>query len=157
MSESQEQMGMVERTIRDLLPTLNAGLNWEEILERYDANPSHTVMAIQFADKEGAEVKEQVLLGIKPGPEITVFDEVPEDYTFLGAIETYQDYGIRILDPDDDMTPATARYTMNGVTIRPVEGESKERLWLVGSNVLESMLQSIIWKQNNGGGAGGGQ
>lgn len=147
MSETQDQPGLVEQTIRDLLPILNEGFNWELVTTRYDNDPTETALAIQFTDETGKEPVEQILLGVAEGPRITILDGVPEDYKYLGSIVTYQDYGLRILDPQDPMDPDRARYSHNGVNIEAAEGESRERLWLVGSNVLETMLESVIWKR----------
>lgn len=147
MSGEHEEPGVVGQTIKDLLPVLNEGFNWEIVTGRYDKDPTQTALTIEFTNEGGDKVVEHVTLGVMEGPEITILEEVPEHYKWMGAIVTYQDYGIRILDPNDDMTPDRARYTHRGVQIQPAEGESRERLWLVASSIMESMLESVVWKQ----------
>jgi hypothetical protein len=147
MSETQDQPGVVEQTIKELLPTLNAGFEWERVKQFYDKHPEHTAITLQFKNKSGEKTVEEITLVVDDGPEIAITNTVPEEYKWLGVIATYQDYGLKILDPEHPMGPDEARYTHRGVTIHPAEDESRERLWLVGSGVLESMLESVIWKQ----------
>lgn len=151
MSADGEMPGIVTQTIIDLLPTVNAGFNWDIITERYDSDPTGTAMSLHFTDDSGAEPVEEVTLGIKEGPEIAVIEELTDDWNYIGAIVTYQDYGLRILDPDDPMDPDRARYAHGGVTIHPAEDKSKERTWLVVSNVLDIMLESVIYEQQQDG------
>jgi hypothetical protein len=147
MSKTEDQPGVVEQTIKDLLPVLNAGFDWERVKQFYDKHPEGTAITLQFKDKGGENTIEEITMVVNDGPEIAITDAVPEDYNWLGVIATYQDYGLKILDPEHPMGPDEARYTHRGVTIHPAEEESRERLWLVGSGVLESMLESVIWKQ----------
>jgi len=147
MTDNQTQLGMVGETIRDLLPTVNRGFNWEIIEERYDENPVGTAMSIHFTEESGEEAVEEVYLGIGEGPQIAILPELEPGWDYIGAIVTYQDFGLRILDVNDPMTPDKARYQHAGVTIHPHEDESRERVWLVISNVLDIMLDSLIWEQ----------
>lgn len=147
MSENNDGLGIVGQTIKDLLPTVNQGFNWEIIEERYDEEPVGTAMSLHFTDESGEDAVEEVMLGIAEGPEIVVLGGDAQGWDYIGAIVTYQDYGLRILDVDDPMTPDKARYQHGGVTIHPAEGESRERVWLVTSNVLDIMLESLIYEK----------
>lgn len=148
MSENTTELGIVGSTIQDLLPTVNEGFNWDIIKKRYDSDPVGVAMSLHFTDEEGAEPIEEIYLGIGEGPRIVLIDELDETWDYLGAVVTYQDFGLRILDPDDDMTPDRARYQHSGITIHPAEDESKERTWMVISNVLDIMLESVIYQNN---------
>lgn len=147
MSEYETRLGIVGNTIVDLLPTVNEGFNWETIEERYDENPVGTAMSLHFTDEEGGESSEDVHLAIAEGPQIVVLEELDQRWDYIGAIVMYQDFGLRILDPEDPMTPDRARYQHRGVEIYPHGDESRERVWLVTSNVLDTMLESIIYEQ----------
>jgi hypothetical protein len=139
--------GIVTETVKDLLPIVNGGFNWEIIEERYDADPSGTAMSLHFTNEDGQEPVEEIVLGIADGPEIVVLDELTDEWDWIGAIVTYQDFGLRILDPDDPMTPDKARYQHRGITIQPGNDKSRERTWLVVSNVLDIMLESVVFQQ----------
>lgn len=156
MNDGQSDIGIVGQTIKDLLPTVNAGFDWDIVRERYDENPVGTSMSLHFTGESGQEPVEEVYLGIAEGPEIVMLDGINDQWDYIGAIVTYQDYGLRMLDPDDPMTPDRARYQHGGVTIRPSQNESRERVWLVVSNVLEIMLESIIYEAQ-GRASGGAQ
>lgn len=147
MSAPETDIGIVGQTIKDLLPTVNQGFNWDIITERYDEDPVGTAMSLHFTGEKGEEAIEEVMLGISEGPRIVILEELTPKWDYIGAIVTYQDYGLRILDVDDPMTPDRARYQHGGVTIHPAEDESRERVWLVTSNVLDIMLESLVWKQ----------
>lgn len=147
MTNKESVLGVVGETIRDLLPLVNEGFNWNIIKERYDEHPEGTAMSIHLTDGSGEDVVEEVVLGITEGPEIVVLDRLTPEWKYIGAIVTYQDYGFRILDVDDDMTPDKARYQHAGVSIHPADGESRERVWLVISNVLDIMLETLIYKR----------
>jgi hypothetical protein len=145
MSQEQPDMGLVGQTIAGLLGTVNEGFDWDVIERRYDEDPVGTAMALHFTDEDGEDA---VLLGIADGPRIVMLDELTDEWEYIGAIVTYQRFGLRILDPIDDMTPDKARYQHRGVTIYPGEEESRERVWLVVSNVLDIMLETVIYKAN---------
>ena len=147
MSGNKTNLGIVGQTIQDLLPTVNEGFNWDIIENQYDENPVGTAMSLHLTDESGGEPVEEVMLGISEGPRVVVLEELTDQWDYIGAIVTYQDYGLRILDVDDEMTPDKARYQHGGVTIHPAEDESRERVWLVISNVLDIMLESLIYKQ----------
>lgn len=147
MSHEPQEFGLVGQTINDLLPTVNRGFNWDIIENRYDENPVGTAMSLHFTDEGGEESVEDIYLGIAQGPQIVTLPGVDDQWEYIGAIVTYQDFGLRILDPDDDMTPDKARYQHGGVTIESPEGQSRERTWLVVSNVLDIMLDSLIYEQ----------
>lgn len=151
MSEHTTTGGIVTQTITDLLDTVNAGFNWNIIEERYDENPVGTAMSLHFTDESGEEAVEEVTLGIAEGPKIVVLGQLTDEWDYIGAIVTYQDFGLRMLDPDDPMTPDRARYQHAGVTIHPGEGKSRERTWLVVSNVLDIMLESVIYEAQTDG------
>jgi len=147
MTETETTIGIVGQTIKDLLPTVNQGFNWDIITEQYDESPVGTAMSVHLTDETGEDAIEQVMLGIADGPRIVILEELTPEWDYIGAIVTYQDYGLRILDVDDPMTPDRARYQHGGVTIHPAEDESRERVWLVTSNVLDIMLESLVWRQ----------
>jgi hypothetical protein len=147
MTENTTTLGIVGQTMKDLLPRVNAGFNWSIIRERYDESPVGTAMSVHLTDESGEESIEQVMLGIVEGPRIVILDELTPEWEYIGAIVTYQDYGLRILDVDDPMTPDKARYQHGGVSIHPADGESRERVWLVTSNVLDIMLETLVWQQ----------
>jgi hypothetical protein len=151
-SQNTQDPGIVEMTVRDLLPTVNAGFNWEMVTQRYDPDPVGTALTIYFTDESGKEKIEEIHLGIAEGPELVVLDGLDPRWDFIGSIVTKQDIGIRILDPDDDMDPDRARFHHGRVEIHPAEGEGRERVWLVCSQVLDVMLESIIWKRQQEGG-----
>lgn len=148
MSAQESEIGLVGSTIRDLLPTVNEGFNWDIVKDRFDENPVGTAMSLHFTDESGETAIEQVHLGIVEGPKIVVLDRVDESWDYLGAIVTYQNFGLRILDPEDEMTPSKARYQHRGVTIHPAENESRTRVWLVVSKVLDVLLESVIYESN---------
>lgn len=152
MSNTQQGLGMVGRAIEDLLPVVNQGFNWNIIKERYDEDPVGTAMSLHLTDESGEDSIEDVFLGIATGPQIVMLSEISDDWDYIGAVVTYQDYGLRILDPDDEMTPDKARYQHAGVTIEPGEGKSRERTWLVVSNVLDILLETVVWQQKQNGG-----
>lgn len=154
MSTQDSNIGIVGQTIADLLDTVNEGFNWDIIRERYDNDPVGTAMSLHFTDETGEEALEDVYLGIAEGPEIIVLPTVDDDWDYIGAVVTYQDYGIRLLDPEDEMTPDKARYQHGGVTIKPPENKSRERTWMVISNVLDIMLESIIYEKRRDGSGG---
>lgn len=147
MSEQGQESTLVTDTIRGLLPVINSGFDTTELTERYDANPERTAMSIHFTDADGERAIERIVLGLDDDLEVTILDGIPDGWRNIGAIVTYQDYGLRILDPDDDMTPQRARYQHAGVRIEPADGEHRERVWLVISSMLEVILESIIYKQ----------
>lgn len=142
--------GIVTATIEDLLPTVNAGFNWDIIREKYDSHPEGTAMSLHFTNDQGSEPVEEIVLGIADGPKIEVLDKLTDEWDYLGGIVMFQESGLRILDPEDEMTPDRARYQYRDVTIHPANGKSKERTWLVVSNVLDIMLESLVY-QNDGG------
>lgn len=144
MSQQEPELGLVGTTVKDLLPTVNEGFNWDLLKRRYDSNPAGSAMSLHFTAEDGEESLEDVYLGIAEGPRLVVLPGVTEDWDYLGAIITYQDYGMRMLDPEDSMTPDRARYQHGGVTIQPAEEKSRERLWLVTSKVLDIMLESVV-------------
>lgn len=150
MSQSHDDLGLVGQTIKDLLGTVNDGFNWDIIENRYDENPVGTAMSLHFTDESGGEALEDIYLGIAPGPQIVLLPGVDDQWDYIGAVVTYQDYGLRLLDPDDDMTPDKARYQEGGVTIHSPEGKIRERTWMVVSNVLDIMLESVIYEQQRG-------
>lgn len=139
---------IVGNAIQELLPTLNEGFNWDMVIEQYDEDPVGMAMGVFFTDQSGQEPVERVFLGVSEGPKIVMLDGLDERWEYIGSIVTYQNYGLRILDPDDDMTPDRARYQYGGVSIHPESGHSRERVWMVISNVLEVMLESIVYQQN---------
>jgi hypothetical protein len=156
MSQSADDLGLVGQTIKDLLPTVNEGFNWDIIENRYDEDPVGTAMSLHFTDGSGEEALEDIYLGIAQGPQIVILPGVDENWDYIGAVVTYQDFGMRILDPDDEMTPDRARYQHGGVTINSPEEKSRERTWMVISNVLDIMLESLIYNREaaeQGGGA----
>lgn len=150
MSADDTELGLVAQTIRDLLPAVNKGFNWEIIENRYDEDPVGTAMSLHFTDESGENAVEEVVLGIAEGPRIVFLNGLTDEWDYIGAIVTYQNYGIRMLDPDDAMTPKRARYQHGGITIHPSGNESRERVWLVVSNVLDIMLETVIYQQQNG-------
>lgn len=150
MSDTQTELGPVGKTIRDLLPIVNDGLDWEMVKTRYDSRPEGTAMSLHLTDESGDQKVEQVYLGIAPGPELVVLDHLSDEWDYIGAIVTYQKYGRKILDAGDPMTPDRARYTHGGVTVHPHGDESRERVWFVVKNVLDIMLESIVWAQQSG-------
>lgn len=150
MSGRETNIGLVGETVRDLLPTVNSGFDWEIIKKRYDSDPTGKAMSLHFTDKTGENNVEDVHLGIAEGPKIIVLDELTDDWHYLGAIVTYQDYGVRMLNPEDDMTPSRARFQHGGVSIHPAGDESRERVWMVTKNVLDIMLESVIYAANSG-------
>jgi len=154
MTETETTIGIVGQTIKDLLPTVNQGFNWDIITEQYDESPVGTAMSVHLTDETGEDAIEQVMLGIADGPRIVILEELTPEWDYIGAIVTYQDYGLRILDVDDPMTPDRARYQHGGVTIHPAEDESRERVWLVTSNVLDIMLESLIYDRKTDGDTG---
>lgn len=158
MSTNQTQLGIVGQTIKDLLGVVNSGFNWDIIEDRYDEDPENVAMSLHFTNEEGQEPVEEIYLAIDEGPSIVVLDTLNDSFDYLGAVVTYQDFGLRILDPDDDMTPDRARYQHSGITIHPAEGVSKERTWMVISNVLDIMLESVVYQQTQAeaGGKEGG-
>jgi hypothetical protein len=147
MEDNETNIGLVGQTIKDLLPTVNEGFNWEIVKRRYDSDPVGTAMSLYFTEELGKDPEEQVHLGIADGPEIVVLDAVDEEWDHIGSVVTYQDYGMKILDPDHPMDPTTARYQHAGVAIHPTGDESRERVWMVVSNVLEIILESVIHAQ----------
>lgn len=147
MSNADDDLGLVGQTIKDLLPTVNEGFNWSIIEDRYDEDPVGTAMSLHFTDEGGEEAVEEIFLGIAQGPRIVVLPGVDDQWDYLGAIVTYQDFGLRMLDPDDKMTPDRARYQHGSVTIRAADGKSRERVWMVISNVLDIMLESVIYQR----------
>jgi hypothetical protein len=54
------------------------------------------------------------------------------------------------------MDPDRARYQHAGVTIHPGPDKSRERTWLVVSNVLDIMLDSVVYQKNNADAQAGG-
>lgn len=140
-------LGLVGNTIADLLGPVNDGFNWEIVRQKYDPNPAGTALSIHFTDESGENNVETVHLGIAEGPELVILNGIDEDWDRIGSIVTYQDFGLRILDPDDPMTPEKARYTHRGVDIHPGEGHSRERVWLVCREVLNVVLQTIVWQR----------
>ena len=149
MSEQQPAAQNVTDIIEGLLPQVNAGFNWELVKERFDPDPAGKALTMHFLQDDGETLAEAVTIGVTEGPELVLTTEDDERFTKVGDIVTYQDYGLRVLDPDDPMTPQKARYQYNGVNIESIEGESRERVWLIGSTILEIMLDSVIG--GNGG------
>lgn len=149
MSQPQPSTGPVTDMIVDLLPTVNEGFNWDVITERFDKDPVGTAMSLHFTTETGDEPEEELLLAITDGPEIEVVEEVTDAHDYIGALVMYQHIGLRILDADDRMDPVRARYQANAVTIHPGEGKSRERTWLVVSNVLQIILNTVIHTQDN--------
>jgi hypothetical protein len=147
MADNTTTLGVVGETMKDLLPLVNQGFNWQIIKERYDESPVGTAMAVHLSTDHEDLPDEQVILGIAEGPRIVILERLQPKWEYIGAIGTYQEYGNRILDVNDPMTPDRARYQYDAVTIRPAEGESRERVWLVTSNVLDIMLESLVWQQ----------
>lgn len=154
MSESTAERGIVAGAIADMLPTVNEGFNTDLLTERYDENPERTAMSVHFTDESGDDELEKVALGVNDDLELEMLERIPESYRYIGAVVTYQAYGLDILDPDHPMTPDRARYQHEGVKILPAEGESRERTWLVISNVLDIILASAIHKQETDAEAG---
>jgi len=152
MSAQGDAPGAVEQIVRDLLPEVNEGFNWDLVTERYDSDPVGTAMTIHFTDEEGSDAVESVHLGISEGPEIVMLDELDPRWDYIGAIVTKQGVGLRILRPNDPMTPERARWQYRQVAIHPAEGESRERVWMVCSKVLDVMLETVIWRQQSEGG-----
>lgn len=146
MSDDPIELGIVGHTIKDLLPTVNEGFNWEIIRERYDKNPVGTAMSLHFTGEAGEEAVEEIYLGIAEGPRIIILPGVGDEWDYIGAIITYQDYGLRILDPDDPMDPDRARYQHAGIRIDSPPGKSRERAWYVISNVLDIMLETLVYR-----------
>ena len=132
-----------------MLPAANEGFNTDLLTERYDENPERTAMSVHFTDGPGGDELEKVALGVNDDLELEMLGTIPETYQYIGAVVTYQDYGMQILDPDHPMTPDRARYQHGGVKILPAEGESRERTWLVISNVMDIILESAIYQQNS--------
>lgn len=153
MTEQTTTMGFVGETIKELLPAVNNGFDWDFIKDHYDEEPVGTAMSLHFTDEEGEETAEELYLGIAEGPQIIVLDQLTADWDYLGAIVTRQESGARILDPKDPMTPDRARYTHRDVAIQPSEAESRERVWMVVSNVLEAMLESLIYQNDEDSGS----
>lgn len=153
MSQHTTELGVVGQTIQDLLPALNQGFNWDLIKRRYDDHPEGTAMSLHFTADDGEEPVEEVYLGIAEGPRIVILDQIDDRWDYIGAVVTYQDFGMRILDPEDPMDPDRARYQHRGVQIHPAEDESRERVWLVVSNVLEVMLETVIHQSKQQAGA----
>jgi hypothetical protein len=147
MTENRNNIDIVGQTIQDLLPVVNAGFNWDIIERLYDDQPVGTAMSLHFTDESGENSIEDLYLAIEEGPSVALVPTVTEEHDYIGAVIMYQDYGLRMLDPDDPMTPDRARYHHRGVTIQAAEGKSRERTWMVISNVLEVMLESVIYKQ----------
>lgn len=147
--EYRTDLGIVGNAIKELLPTVNEGFNWDVVKERYDEDPVGLAMGLFFTDESGAEPVEQVYVGIDSGPEIVLIDQLDTTWEYIGSVVTYQDYGLRILDPDDEMTPHRARVQYGGVDIHPENDHSRERVWYVTSNVLEVMLESVIYEQRS--------
>lgn len=150
MTNGEPAIGIVGQTIEDLLPVVNGGFNWDIIEKRYDENPAGTAMSLHFTNEDGNEPIEEIYLGIAEGPRIALLDSLDGSWDYLGAVVTYQDYGLRILDPDDPMTPDRARYQHSGISIHPAQNKSKERTWMVISNVLDIMLESVIYQNKQG-------
>lgn len=148
MNVNREDLGPVGGIIADLLPHVNAGFNWDIIKNRYDNNPVGTAMSLHLTDESGEDALEDIYLGIAEGPQIVILPEVDDSWDYIGAIVTYQDTGRRILDPDDEMDPDRARFQHGHITIRASEGHSRERVWMVISNVLEIMLESLVFQTN---------
>lgn len=144
MSGRETNIGLVGETVRDLLPTVNTGFDWDVIKSRYDNSPEGKAMSLHFTDDSGNNNVEDVHLGIAEGPEVVVLDKLTDEWDYIGAIVTYQDFGLRMLNPDDPMTPNRARFQHGGVSIHEADGESRERVWMVTSNVLDIMLESVI-------------
>lgn len=149
-SKYKSELGVVGGAIAELLGTVNEGFDWDVVTERYDEDPTGMAMGLFFTNEEGDEPVEQVYVGVSSGPEIVLIEELDASWEYIGSVVTYQDYGLRILDPDDEMDPKRARYQYGGVDIHPESGHSRERVWMVTSNVLDAMLESIIWKQKSG-------
>lgn len=155
MSQTESAEGIVTQTIRDLLPVVNEGFDSAVLVERYDEDPAGTAMSVHFTDKSGENEVEVITLGVTDALELEVLPRLTDEWEYIGAIVMYQDHGLRILDPDSKMTPDRARYQYGGVTIRPSEGNSRERTWLVVSNVLDIILESVVYKRKQQQQAGG--
>lgn len=155
MSKSGNGIGIVGQTIKDLLPTVNEGFNWDVVKNRFDPDPIGKAMSLHFTEESGEQPIEEIYLGIAEGaggePELVVLDGVGDGWDYLGAVITYQDYGLNILDPNSDMDATIARYSHGGVRIEAGEGKSKEQVWMVVSKVLDIMLESHIHVGASGG------
>jgi len=149
MTDDHNTIGIVGETIKDLLPIVNSGFNWDIIERLYDDQPVGTAMSLHFTDESGEQSVEDIYLAIEEGPAIAVTPTITDSHDYIGAVIMYQDYGLRILDPDDPMTPDRARYHHRGVTIQAAEGKSRERTWMVISNVLDVMLESVIYRADS--------
>ena len=148
MSQGRSKLGFVGTTIQDLLPRVNEGFNWGLIKERYDNHPEGTAMSLHLTGDRGQEPIEEIYMGLAEGPRIVILDQLTDDWDYIGAVTMYQDSGAAILNPDNELTPDMARYRDGTVDIATPEGKSSERVWMVVSNVLDIMLNSLI---HNGG------
>lgn len=154
MSGQQAAASNVTDIIEALLPKVNAGFNWDVVQDRFDPDPTGKSLTMHFLAEDGETLAEAITLGVHDknaddstsdiDPELIITTEDDDRFEKVGDIVTFQDYGLRVLDPDDPMTPQKARYQYNGVNIESIEGESRERVWLIGSTILEIMLDSII-------------
>jgi hypothetical protein len=148
---SAQDTAEVGSIVGGLLGEVNAGFNWDVVRERFDPDPVGKSITLHFLNEDGETLAEKVTLGVADGPELVlVGDDGDPRFENVGDVVTYQDYGLRVLDPDDNMTPEAARYQYNGVNIETAEGESRERVWLIASTILNIMLESIIREQNGG-------
>lgn len=151
MSEHETEIGIVGQTVKDILPMVNEGFNWEVVKNRFDPDPVGKAMSLHFTDEQGKEPVEKIHLGIAQGedgePELVFLENVGPEWGYLGVVTTYQDFGIKILDPNNPMDAERARYQHRGIKVSTPEGTSTERTWMVVSKVLDIMLESHVHKQ----------
>lgn len=142
--------GIVGEIIQNILPKVNEYLDWEYIREHYDEDPTGVAMAVSFVESEDDdEPAETLLFGIAEGPEVILLNQLTPEWEYLGTVMTFQEYGVKIFTPDDEMTPHKARYQYGGVDIYPAEGHSRTRLWYVGSEVLTMVMNTLEYEANN--------
>lgn len=155
MTQVNNNIGIVGKTITDILPVVNEGFNWELVKERFDPDPVGKAMSLHFTEDDGKEPIEEIYLGIAQGeggePRLVVLDSLGPNWEYLGSVVTYQDYGLKILDPDNPMTADEARYAHGGVKIQAGEGQSREKTWMVVSKVLDIMLKSHVYSDSGEG------
>lgn len=139
VSEDPESksLGIVGSLVNELLPMVS--VDWDEIKARSDPQPEGKALSIVLLTNSGDPI-EEFTLAVDDKPSIVLVDSADEEWDRKGHLVAYQETALRILDPEDEMTPQRARYQYANIKVFPKNDSSRELIWIIAQKICENLI-----------------
>lgn len=131
---SGTSLGPVGSIIETLLPHVNRSIDKERFQDQQNKALRFTLL-----DKSGNPVERFPLAVENDSISLTMVDHTNSELEWYGDVVLQQESGLKLLDPEDSMSPDRARYQYKQLTVFPKENNSRKIAWLFCSALLDSL------------------